>query len=143
VHLARSSSSARGPASKAHSRRRARRLPRAQAATWAWAGNSLSRLGSKRPDALLAVDLRSTVVLAFWSDEKPVTVAPLQTLGHSFPPLLSHHAAQLRVTAAAQPSSVAEGEEEGLRPTPSRRRACSLEAEHAAVEGPHGGALLP
>ena len=101
------------------------------------------RLGSKRPDALLAVDLRSTVVLSFRPDEKPATVAPLETLGHSFPPLLSHRAAQLRETAAAQPSSVAEGEEEGLRPAPSRRRACSPEAEHAAVEGPHGGALLP
>jgi hypothetical protein len=27
-------------------------------------------------------------------------------------------------------------------PAPSHRRACSPKAEHAAVEGPHGGALL-
>jgi hypothetical protein len=36
--------------------RRSPQLPRAQAATWAWAGKALARLGRKVARALLAVD---------------------------------------------------------------------------------------
>jgi len=46
--------------------RHARPLPRAQAATWAWAGNSLPRLGRKQPEQRRPLDLngRLRVVLA-------------------------------------------------------------------------------
>jgi hypothetical protein len=46
-------------------------------------------------------------------------------------------------SSSPQPSSSATGGRKWRRPAPSRRRACSPKAEHAAVEGPHGGALLP
>ena len=67
------SPAARGPAAW-------RVLPRAQAATWAWAGISANQIrppGPKEARALLAVDLRSTVLLAFRPD-KNAPAAPLQ-----------------------------------------------------------------
>jgi hypothetical protein len=56
------------------------RLPRAQAATWAWAEIPLAHLGSIRPGATLAVNLNPTIEHHFRSDKTPTPRAPEKTL---------------------------------------------------------------
>ena len=50
---------------------RSRRLPCAQATTWAWARIPLARLGSIRPGATLAINLDPTVELHFREAKNP------------------------------------------------------------------------
>ena len=60
---------ARGPAAR-------RALPRAQAATWAWAGKVLDRLGQKPARSIATVCRDPTVVHRFRRDKNPVGRRP-------------------------------------------------------------------
>ena len=63
-------------------------LPRAQAATWAWAGIPLARLGFIRPETMLAVNQDPTAELHFREAKNPTPRAPGETL-NSFSSALS------------------------------------------------------
>ena len=115
-------------------------LPHAQAATWAWAGIPLARLGSIRPGATLAVNLNPTVEHHFREAKTPTPAAPLQTLGHdSVLFLLSLSGA---VSSDGHPRRLEKKRWRCRRGAP-RRRARSPDAEDAAVEGPCDGAHDP
>ena len=121
-------------------------LPRAQAATWAWAGKLRPRLGHIWPKQILAVDFDPTALLRFRVNKNPSQLTTPKTLAHSAPaPSLSAHWTVGSRRRHPQPLlcffSLASSSP--ARAALSSSRAAAAAGVHSAAGGKNGAAPSP